>query len=111
MVLARYDKNISGTKGLALFLLPKKLEDGKLNSYEIIRLKDKLGGRSFASGEIRLNKSFAYIVGNPKEGFKQMTDMINMSRLSNGVRASGMMQRCLQESLFISKTRHAFNKS
>ena len=110
MVLARYDKNISGTKGLALFLLPKKLEDGKLNSYEIIRLKDKLGGRSFASGEIRLNKSFAYIVGNPKEGFKQMTDMINMSRLSNGVRASGMMQRCLQESLFISKTRHAFNK-
>ena len=39
-----------------------------------------------------------------------MTDMINMSRLSNGVRASGMMQRCLQESLFISNNRHAFNK-
>ena len=110
MVLARYDKNVSGTKGLALFLLPKKLDNGKLNSYEIIRLKDKLGGRSFASGEIRLNKAFAYIVGDPKEGFKQMTDMINMSRLSNGVRASGMMQRCLQESLFISNTRHAFNK-
>ena len=45
---------------------------GKINNYEIIRLKDKLGGRSFASGEIRLNKAFAYIVGDPKEGFKQM---------------------------------------
>ena len=110
MVLARYDKNISGTKGLALFLLPKRLDSGKLNSYEIIRLKDKLGGRSFASGEIRLNKASAYIVGDPQKGFKQMTDMINMSRLSNGVRASGMMQRCLQESLFISNTRYAFKQ-
>ena len=49
-------------------------------------------------------------MGEKKEGFKQMTDMINMSRLSNGVRASGMMQRCLQESLFIAKTRSAFNE-
>ena len=110
MVLARYDKNTKGTKGLSLFLLPKKLENGQPNNYEIIRLKDKLGGRSFASGEIRLNKAFAYIVGEKTEGFKQMTDMINMSRLSNGVRASGMMQRCLQESLFIAKTRSAFNE-
>ena len=110
MVLARHNKKINGTKGLALFLLPKTLENGDPNNYEIIRLKDKLGGRSFASGEIRLNRAFAYIVGNPNEGFKQMTDMINMSRLSNGVRASGMMQRCFQESLFISNTRHAFNK-
>jgi acyl-CoA dehydrogenase len=110
MVLARYDKNTKGTRGLSLFLLPKKLENGQPNSYEIIRLKDKLGGRSFASGEIRLNKAFAYIVGEKTEGFKQMTDMINMSRLSNGVRASGMMQRCLQESLFIAKTRSAFNE-
>ena len=110
MVLARHNKKISGTKGLALFLLPKKLENGDLNNYEIIRLKDKLGGRSFASGEIKLNRAFAYLIGNPDEGFKQMTDMINMSRLSNGVRASGMMQRCLQESLFISNNRNAFNK-
>ena len=110
MVLARHNKKISGTKGLALFLLPKKLENGDPNNYEIIRLKDKLGGRSFASGEIKLNRAFAYLVGNADEGFKQMTDMINMSRLSNGVRASGMMQRCFQESLFISNTRHAFNK-
>ena len=84
-------------------------EIANLNA-EIIRLKDKLGGRSFASGEIKLNRAFAYLVGNTDEGFKQMTDMINMSRLSNGVRASGMMQRCLQESLFISNNRYAFNK-
>ena len=110
MVLARYDKNVIGTKGLALFLLPKRLDCGKLNNYEIIKLKDKLGGRSFASGEIKLNKASAYIVGDPEDGFKNMTDMINMSRLSNGVRASGMMQRCFQESLFISNKRHAFKQ-
>ena len=46
MVLARPKTNPSGTKGLSLFLLPKLLKDGSNNSYEIVRLKDKLGGRS-----------------------------------------------------------------
>ena len=110
MVLARPKTNPSGTKGLSLFLLPKLLKDGSHNSYEIVRLKDKLGGRSFASGEIKLNKAFAYLVGDPNQGFKQMTDMINMSRLSNGVRASGMMQRSVQESIYIANNRTAFKK-
>ena len=109
MVLARPKGNEKGTKGLSLFLLPKLIDNKTPNDYEILRLKDKLGGRSFASGEIRLNKAFAYLVGDQNQGFKQMTDMINMSRLSNGVRSSGMMQRSLQECLYISKNRKAFN--
>ena len=110
MVLARPKDNPSGTKGLSLFLLPKILQNGSHNSYEIIRLKDKLGGKSFASGEIKLNKAYAYLIGDPNQGFKQMTDMINMSRLSNGVRASGIMQRSIQESIYISQNRKAFDK-
>ena len=110
MVLARPKENPSGTKGLSLFLLPKILQNGSPNNYEIIRLKDKLGGKSFASGEIKLEKAFAYLIGDPNQGFKQMTDMINMSRLSNGVRASGIMQRSIQESLYIAQNRSAFDK-
>ena len=110
MVLARPKENPSGTKGLSLFLLPKILQNGSPNNYEIIRLKDKLGGKSFASGEIKLKKAFAYLIGDPNQGFKQMTDMINMSRLSNGVRASGIMQRSIQESLYIAQNRSAFDK-
>jgi acyl-CoA dehydrogenase len=111
MVLARPQGGDAGTRGLTLFLLPRRLSDGGLNRYRIIRLKDKLGTRSMASGEIVLEGAEAYVVGEPGRGFKQMTDMINMSRLSNGVRSAGMMRRCVNEALFIARNRVAFGKS
>jgi len=111
MVLARPDGAPAGTKGLALFLLPRVLPDGAENSYRIIRLKDKLGTRDMPSGEIVLEGARAYLVGDPGRGFLQMTDMINMSRLSNGMRAAGMMRRSLTEALFIARHRVAFGKT
>jgi len=62
------------------------------------------------SGEIALEGAQAYLVGDPQQGFKQMTDMINMSRLSNGMRAAGMMRRALTEALFVARNRVAFAK-
>jgi acyl-CoA dehydrogenase len=111
MVLARPEGGQPGTKGLSLFLLPRRLEDGTLNSYRILRLKPKLGTRSMASGEIVLEGALAYLVGEPASGFKQMTDMINMSRLSNGVRSAGLMLRAVGEAVFIARNRTAFGKS
>ncbi|MGP8291437.1 acyl-CoA dehydrogenase family protein [Vreelandella zhanjiangensis] len=110
MVLARAEDGDAGTRGLTLFLLPRHLENGELNHYRIVRLKDKLGTRSMASGEIILEGAEAYVVGEPGQGFKQMTDMINMSRLSNGVRSAGLMRRSLNEALFIARHRSAFGK-
>ncbi|MDL4861012.1 acyl-CoA dehydrogenase family protein [Halomonas elongata] len=110
MVLARPENAEPGTRGLTLFLLPRRLEDGSLNRYRILRLKDKLGTRSMASGEIMLEGAEAYVVGEHGKGFKHMTDMINMSRLSNGVRSAGLMRRTLNESLFIARNRMAFGR-
>jgi acyl-CoA dehydrogenase len=110
MVLARPEGGAAGTRGLALFLLPRELPDGSRNGYRILRLKDKLGTRSMASGEIRLEGATAYLVGELGRGFAQMTDMINNSRLSNGVRAAGLMRRALSEALFVASERRAFGK-
>lgn len=110
MVLARPEGGGEGTKGLSLFLLPRRLQNGDKNAYRILRLKDKLGTKSMASGEIALEGATAYIVGDPGQGFKQMTDMINMSRLANGVRSAGMMRRSVTESLFVARNRTAFGK-
>jgi len=110
MVLARPEGACGGTSGLALFLLPRTLPDGSRNAYRIARLKDKLGTRGMASGEIVLQGAFAYLVGDPQRGFVQMADMINMSRLSNGMRAAGMMRRALTESLYVARRREAFGK-
>ena len=110
MVLARPEGAVGGTKGLALFLLPRELADGTPNRYRILRLKDKLGSRSMASGEIRLEGATAFLVGDAGRGFVQMTDMINSSRLSNGMRAAGLMRRGLNEALFVARERIAFGK-
>ena len=110
LVLARPDGAPAGTKGLSLFLLPRQLEDGTPNSYRIVRLKEKLGTRGMASGEIRLEGALAYLVGDPGRGFVQMADMINLSRLSNGMRAAGLMRRALTEALFVARNRIAFGR-
>src|SRR5581483_6852176 len=74
LMLARPEGAAEGTRGLALFALPR-------------RLKDKLGTRSMASGEILLDGAVAYLVGDIGAGLKQMMEQVNLSRLSHGVRA------------------------
>jgi len=110
MVLAR-SEDAPGLKGISLFLLPRELPDGTHNRYRILRLKDKLGTRSMASGEIRLEGAQAHLVGQRGRGFKHMADMINNSRLSNGVRAAGLMRRALTEALHVASHRVAFGRT
>ena len=111
LMLARPESAPEGTAGLALFALPRRLKDGSRNSYRIVRLKDKLGTRSMASGEILLQGAVAYLVGDAKAGLKQMMEQVNLSRLSHGVRAAAMMRRCVNEALACARTRSAFGKT
>jgi acyl-CoA dehydrogenase len=110
LLLARPEGASAGTRGLGLFAMPRRLPDGTRNSYRIVRLKDKLGTKSMASGEIKLEGALAWVVGDLKNGFKQMMDQVNLSRLSHGVRAAAMMRRCLNEALCVARTRSAFGK-
>ena len=75
--------------------MPRRLDDGSPNHYRIVRLKDKLGTRSMASGEIKLEGAIAYAVGKLDRGFVQMAEMVNSSRLSNGVKSTALMRRAL----------------
>jgi alkylation response protein AidB-like acyl-CoA dehydrogenase len=111
LLLARPERAAAGTKGLALFALPRRLKDGGRNAYRIVRLKDKLGTRSMASGEILLEGAFAYLVGDAGAGLKQMMEQVNLSRLSHGVRAAAMMRRCLNEAMVCARTRVAFGNT
>ena len=108
MVLARPHDAPVGIRGVSLFLLPRQLDDGSQNHYRIVRLKSKMGTRSMASGEIRLEGALAYLVGERGRGFVQMADMVNNSRLSNGVRAAGLMRRAVAEAEHIAAHRQAF---
>jgi acyl-CoA dehydrogenase len=111
LLLARPEGAADGTSGLALFALPRRLKDGSRNAYRIVRLKDKLGTRSMASGEIMLEGAVAYLVGDADRGLKQMMEQVNLSRLSHGVRASAMMRRCVNEAMVCARSRVAFGKT
>jgi len=111
LILARPEGAPSGTRGLGLFALPRRLRDGRRNAYRIVRLKDKLGTRSMASGEILLEGAEAYPVGPPDAGFRQMMEQVNLSRLSHGVRAAAMMRRCVNEALTAARGRFAFRRA
>lgn len=111
-LLARPEGAPPGNAGLALFAMPRRLDDGSRNSYRIVRLKDKLGTNSMASGEIVFEGAVAYPLGeigpHANPGLKQMLDQVNMSRLSHGVRAAAMMRRCLNEAMAVAGYRTAF---
>lgn len=111
LMLARPAGAPSGTRGLALFALPRRTRAGARNAYRIVRLKDKLGTRSMASGEIRLEGAEAYLVGAQDRGLKQMMEQVNLSRLSHGVRAAAMMRRCVNEALAAARGRTAFGQA
>jgi len=110
LVMARPEGAPAGTAGLGLFLMPRVLPSGEPNRYRIVRLKEKLGTRAMASGEIVLEGAAAWLVGDPNQGFKQMTEMVNQSRLSNGVRSTGMMRRAVHEALTVALGRRAFGQ-
>ncbi len=110
LILARRENAPAGSKGLALFAMPRHREDGSRNGYRIVRLKDKLGTRSMASGEVSMDGAFAYLVGDATQGLKQMMEQVNLSRLSHAVRAAAMMRRCLNESMQVARHRKAFGQ-
>jgi alkylation response protein AidB-like acyl-CoA dehydrogenase len=110
LLLARPEGAPRGTAGLALFVMPRHLENDERNSYRIVRLKDKLGTRSMASGEILLEGARAWLVGDERRGFRQMMEQVNLSRLSHGVRAAAMMRRCFNEARAAAAGRRAFGR-
>jgi acyl-CoA dehydrogenase len=102
LVTARIEGANDGTRGLGTFLLLTRGNPGVI----IERLKDKLGVRSMATGEVTLNDAKAEQVG----GFAPMTDMLNLSRLYNSVAACGVIGRAVYEARHYIERRQAFGR-
>lgn len=109
--LARTDESKEGTRGLSIFLIEKHLPDGSKNKLPIVRLKEKLGVRSMASAECVLDGTVGKLVGDEFNGFKIMTDMINLSRLYNSIAALSGARRALVEAYNFNLFRKSFGKT
>jgi putative acyl-CoA dehydrogenase len=92
--------------GLTCYLLPRVLPDGERNGFHIERLKDKLGNRSNASAEIRLERAWARRVGEEGRGVRTIIEMVAHTRLDCVLGSTGLMRRAVAEA-----THHASNRS
>lgn len=110
LTLARPEGAPAGTRGLGLFLVPKTLDDGTRNAYTINRLKNKLGTRSLATGEVSLHGAQAYQVGDLERGFVQMTEMINCTRVWAAIGSLAAMRRSYLEALEHTHRRVVFGR-
>ncbi len=110
LALARAPGGVPGTRGLGLFLIPRLLPDGGRNHYRIDRLKDKLGTRAMATGEVTLEGAVAYQVGELERGFAQMTPMLNITRLHNSIASAAAMRRGVQMAREFARQRSAFGR-
>ncbi|MFG6148041.1 acyl-CoA dehydrogenase family protein [Halobacillus sp. B23F22_1] len=111
MVLARLEGANQGTKGLSLFLVPWRTEDGELNKISIRRLKDKLGVRAVPSAEVEFDGAMGHLIGEAENGFYYMMEALNLSRVCNAVASIGIMRRAYLEAKSYAIERKAFGHS
>jgi acyl-CoA dehydrogenase len=109
VVAARPEGAATGVRGLALFLVPRRRENGGLNFF-LRRLKDKIATRSVPTGEIELRDSEAHLLGSADSGIYLILEVLNLSRVANSVVSVALAQRAMADALSYAEHRVAFGK-
>lgn len=94
--------------GLSCFLVPRVLPDGARNVFAIQRLKDKLGNRSNASGEVEFDGTWARRVGEEGRGVRTIIEMVAATRLDCVVGSAALMRQAVAQAIHHSAYRSAF---
>jgi acyl-CoA dehydrogenase len=108
LTLARPHGNPPGGKGLALFYLETRRDDGTLNGIVVHRLKDKLGTRKVPTAELTLDGALAQPVAGLADGIRNIAPMLNVTRTWNAVSAVSYMRRGLALARDYARRRVAF---
>ncbi len=97
-------------KGITCFLLPRWTPTGEKNNFYIQRLKDKMGNRSNASGEVEFASAWARQVGEEGRGVNTIIEMVNHTRLDCAIASAGLMRQALVQAVHHCRHRQAFGK-
>jgi alkylation response protein AidB-like acyl-CoA dehydrogenase len=108
LTLARPEGNPPGGRGLALFYLETRDEQGRPRNIQINRLKDKLGTRKVPTAELTLDGTPAQLVKEASDGVRNIAPLLNITRLWNGISAVALMRRGLALSFDYASKRTAF---
>jgi len=108
LTLGRPEGNGPGGRGLALFYVECFDEAGRLRNLRIEKLKDKLGTRKLPTAEIFLEGTPATLVAGTDQGVRNITPMLNITRLWNAVSAVSFLRRGLALARDYARRRIAF---
>jgi alkylation response protein AidB-like acyl-CoA dehydrogenase len=108
LTLARPEGNPPGGSGLALFYVEVRRPDGSMNDILVNRLKEKLGTRMVPTAELTLDGALAIPVIGLKDGIKNITPMLSITRTWNAIGAISGMRHGLALAKDYAKRRVAF---
>ena len=111
-VLARLPGAPKGTKGISLFLVPKRAvgEDGSVgehNGVNVSRIENKMGCHGSPTCQIEFEKAQGWLIGKENRGLNHMFTFINTSRMGCGVQGVAAAELAFQNSLWYAKERRS----
>ena len=111
LVLARLPDARPGTKGLSLFMVPKRIPNaegapGVANSLSVVSLEHKLGLHGSPTCVMQYDDATGWLVGPPEGGMAAMFTMMNNARLAVGMQGVGVAEAAYQHALEFARDRH-----
>jgi alkylation response protein AidB-like acyl-CoA dehydrogenase len=112
LVLARddesFDESKGTTRGLSLYIVPRKLPDGSDNHVAVTRLEQKLGIHGSPTAAVTFTNSEGFQIGKEGEGFKAMLSLMNNARLGVAAQGIGIGEAALSSALRYAQERIQF---
>ncbi|PWC39452.1 acyl-CoA dehydrogenase [Azospirillum sp. TSO35-2] len=105
LVLARLPDAPAGTRGVSLFLVPKRLADGNRNGWSVLSLERKMGLHASPTCVVSYDGAVGWMVGPPHRGLPAMFTMMNHERLFVGIQGIGVGERAAQSALAYAQDR------
>jgi alkylation response protein AidB-like acyl-CoA dehydrogenase len=99
LVLARVRGAPAGSRGLSLFIVPKRLPGGSLNTVHCDGIEHKMGLHGSATCSLRFEAAQGWLVGDENFGLRAMFPMMNEARLLSGLQSVGLSDAALQKAL------------
>jgi len=110
LVLARLPDAPAGTKGISLFIVPKRkvARDGTVGERNAVRcgsIEHKMGIHGSVTCVMNFDAAEGYLIGQPNKGLAAMFTMMNTARVAVGIQGLGLIDRAFQNALRYSRER------
>ncbi len=110
LVLARLPDAPPGSRGISLFVVPKRLPEGKAgagsrNAVYCDGIEHKMGIKGSATCQMRFDQAAGWLVGEPGRGLACMFVMMNAARLHVGIQGLSHAETAFQNSLSYARER------